>query len=380
MKTISEGMGAGLIKHVELGDVLGEDWVEFLTLDLKIKASKVFLQGTFPWHSPNGLCAQSMGFLNEEFNRFRGLFPLKVFVTGPPASGKTHFSTKLAESYGVPHVKIGDLISQAMKFQTPFGDELRAKVEELKDVAVAEYEKTRNKKKDPELDRATVKVRLPDEMLYKIVRMHMNTAACKNKGFIVDGYPRTQADAKAIFFDKVEEVEGQEPNPEDQFPGYTINTEVLPQYVIVFQGDDAALKQRVKEMAPEKTLNTHYNEAQMDRRLKIYRDSNVHDSGQSVQDLFSKAFAKLNGEVPISENLKVINSFAASEPEIFGGLQDFIEKNGKPCCLNLITEKDNKFHKNLAKQQQPASHAEGGENEEESKEHAAHDDEDDELA
>jgi adenylate kinase len=169
-----------------------------------------------------------------------------------------------------------------MKLQAPFGDEIRAKVEELKDVAVAEYEKTRNKKKDPELDRATVKVRLPDDMLYKIVRMHMNTAACKNKGFIMDGYPRTQADAKAIFFDKVEEVEGQEPNPDDQFPGYTINTEVLPQYVIVFQGDDAGLKQRVKEMAHEKTLNTHYNEAQMDRRVKIYRDSNVHDSGQSV--------------------------------------------------------------------------------------------------
>ncbi len=36
MTTISEGMGSGLIKHVELSDVLGEDWVEFLTLDLKM--------------------------------------------------------------------------------------------------------------------------------------------------------------------------------------------------------------------------------------------------------------------------------------------------------------------------------------------------------
>ena len=60
MKAISEGMGAGLIKHVELADVLGEDWVEFLTLDIKIRSSKVFNQGTFKWHSPNGLCAQSM--------------------------------------------------------------------------------------------------------------------------------------------------------------------------------------------------------------------------------------------------------------------------------------------------------------------------------
>jgi adenylate kinase family enzyme len=78
-----------------------------------------------------------------------------------------------------------------MKFQNSFGDEIRAKVEELKDIAVAEYEKTRNKKKDPELDRSQVKVRLPDEMLHKIFRMQLNTAACKNKGFILDGYPRT---------------------------------------------------------------------------------------------------------------------------------------------------------------------------------------------
>jgi adenylate kinase len=184
MKAISEGMGGGLIKHVELSDVLGEDWVEFLTLDIKIRPSKAFTAGTFKWHSPNGLCAQSMGFLNEEFNRFRGLFPLKVFVTGPPAAGKSHFGSKLAESYGVPIIKIGDLIAQAMKLQNAFGDELRAKVEELKDVAVAEYEKTRNKKKDPELDRSQVKVRLPDEMLHKIVRSQLNTAACKNKGFI----------------------------------------------------------------------------------------------------------------------------------------------------------------------------------------------------
>ncbi len=57
MKAISEGMVGGLIKHVELSDVLGEDWVEFLTLDIKIRSSKAFISGTFKWHSPNGLCA-----------------------------------------------------------------------------------------------------------------------------------------------------------------------------------------------------------------------------------------------------------------------------------------------------------------------------------
>jgi hypothetical protein len=58
-----------------------------------------------------------------------------------------------------------------MKFQTPLGEEIRTKIEELKDITIAEYEKTRNKKKDPELDRATIKVRLPDDILYRIVRL-----------------------------------------------------------------------------------------------------------------------------------------------------------------------------------------------------------------
>lgn len=51
-----------------------------------------------------------MKMLNEEFNSYRGLFPLKVFLGGPPISGKSHFSTKLAQSYGIPHLKIFELI------------------------------------------------------------------------------------------------------------------------------------------------------------------------------------------------------------------------------------------------------------------------------
>ena len=55
---------------------------------------------------------------------------------------------------------------------------------------VADYEKTRNKKKDPELNRADIKVKLPEDILHRLVKQHMDTAACKNKGYILDGYPR----------------------------------------------------------------------------------------------------------------------------------------------------------------------------------------------
>jgi adenylate kinase len=164
-----------------------------------------------------------MAQLNREFNLYRGLFPLKVFITGPPAAGKTHFASKLSESYGVPHVKILDLIQAALKADNQFGEELRNKIEELKDTQIAEYEKTRNKKKDPELDRATLKPRLPDEYLHKIVKMHMDTAACKNKGYILDGYPRTIVDAKSIFLEPNGSEEAGEESLENPFPGFTIN-------------------------------------------------------------------------------------------------------------------------------------------------------------
>jgi adenylate kinase len=30
--------------------------------------------------------------LNREFNEFRGLNPVKIMITGPPASGKTFYA------------------------------------------------------------------------------------------------------------------------------------------------------------------------------------------------------------------------------------------------------------------------------------------------
>lgn len=48
--------------------------------------------------------------LNEEFNEFRGLNPVKIFVTGPPASGKTFYSEKLANYYHIPRVHVQQLV------------------------------------------------------------------------------------------------------------------------------------------------------------------------------------------------------------------------------------------------------------------------------
>lgn len=114
MKAISRGLGSGLYKHLDLSEVIDEDWSEFLTLDLKFRTSPVFLSA-FTWHCPLGLNKKTMPLLNQEFNLYRGLFPLKVFITGPPLSGKTNYAHQLAQAYGIPHLKIQDLVTMGYK-------------------------------------------------------------------------------------------------------------------------------------------------------------------------------------------------------------------------------------------------------------------------
>lgn len=59
----------------------------------------------FPWHCEKGIIDNALK-LNIEFNDFRGLHPVKIFITGPPASGKTFYTNILAQYYNIPRVHI----------------------------------------------------------------------------------------------------------------------------------------------------------------------------------------------------------------------------------------------------------------------------------
>ena len=78
----------------------------------------------------------------------------------------------------------------------------------------------------------------------------------------------------------------------------------------------------------------------MDRRLKLYREHNIHESGNSVQDFFLRYIPKSSAK---------LLPFDKEPAHQMQELQQFIERQGKPCCLNLITEADTKFMKKMEK-------------------------------
>lgn len=317
MTAISEGIGSGATQEVSISEVVEEPWCEFLQVDVKLDASPDLVNG-FKWKCPQGINKDTMAMLNDEFNFFRGLFPLKVFITGPPCSGKTYFAQKLVEQYGVPHITIKDVVTMGMQLTNDYGDKLKAKIEELKDQAEAEYEKTR-KKKDPDFDRAACNPRLPEEVLYDLVKIQLNSAGCMNKGFILDGFPRSKEDAKNVFMDKipVEKPEGEE-QEEDAEPQFEerLNERIVPQYAIALEADDPSLVARAKELPPEKVENGHHNDAGMTRRLKEYRARNVDESGETVKDFFNEAIGY--------QNVLVVDSLLPEEEQIVK-MQEIIE-------------------------------------------------------
>ncbi len=90
---------------------------------------------------------------------------------GLPGVGKGTQAEKIVEKYGIPHISTGDMFRAAIKEGTPLG--IKAK----------EY-----------MDSGNL---VPDEVTIGIVRDRLGKDDCE-KGFLLDGFPRTVAQAEAL--------------------------------------------------------------------------------------------------------------------------------------------------------------------------------------
>ena len=94
-----------------------------------------------------------------------------LIFLGPPGSGKGTQSERIIEKYNIPHISTGDMLRQAVKDQTPAGLEAQKYMNEGRLV--------------------------PDEVTIAIVKDRLSQEDCK-KGYLLDGFPRTIAQAEAL--------------------------------------------------------------------------------------------------------------------------------------------------------------------------------------
>lgn len=104
---------------------------------------------------------------------------MKALIVGAPGSGKGTYASRLQAKLGVDVISMGDIFREIMDQDSPLGAEVKQYVESGKLV--------------------------PDDVTIKVLEQRLAKAS-EEKGFILDGFPRTIGQAQAL--DKITELDG----------------------------------------------------------------------------------------------------------------------------------------------------------------------------
>ncbi|MCJ8341769.1 MAG: adenylate kinase [Cetobacterium sp.] len=96
---------------------------------------------------------------------------MNIMLFGAPGAGKGTQAKYIIDKYGIPQISTGDMLRAAITAGTPMGMEAKKFMDEGKLV--------------------------PDSTIIGIIKERLSQEDCK-KGFILDGFPRTLAQAEAL--------------------------------------------------------------------------------------------------------------------------------------------------------------------------------------
>jgi adenylate kinase len=96
---------------------------------------------------------------------------MKLVFLGPPGAGKGTYAKVLSVRENLPHISTGDILRGEMKAGSDLGKEAKSFIESGKLV--------------------------PDDLIIKMVRERLSQDDCE-KGFLLDGFPRTVAQAEGL--------------------------------------------------------------------------------------------------------------------------------------------------------------------------------------
>lgn len=105
---------------------------------------------------------------------------LNLILFGPPGSGKGTQAARIAERYQLRHLSTGDMLREELRKESALGKEAKRFIDEGRLV--------------------------PDEVIIGMISDQIDATASQVKGYLFDGFPRTEAQAEAL--DNLLELKG----------------------------------------------------------------------------------------------------------------------------------------------------------------------------
>ena len=179
---------------------------------------------------------------------------MNIILFGPPGAGKGTQAQRIVDRHGVVQLSTGDMLRAAISAGSELGLQAKSLMDEGKLV--------------------------PDDVIIGMIADRMNDEDCKN-GVILDGFPRTIAQAKAL---------------DAMFSA----GHILLDQVIEIQVDEAALLARIENRAAEPGDARSDDTAEvLEQRLKVYHENtapvlpyyrdkgqlNIVDGMQSIEEV-----------------------------------------------------------------------------------------------
>ena len=181
---------------------------------------------------------------------------MNIILFGPPGAGKGTQAQRIVDRHGVVQLSTGDMLRAAIAAGSELGLQAKSLMDQGKLV--------------------------PDDVIIGMIADRMNDEDCKN-GVILDGFPRTIAQAKAL---------------DAMFAAGHIQLD----QVIEIQVDEAALFARIENRAAEPGDARSDDTAEvLEQRLKVY-----HENTAPVLPYYRD-----NGQLNIVDGMQSIEEVAA---------------------------------------------------------------------